>query len=45
MNIQPLFFTSKFEFQKAYPVKFLKEAENEKTHHNGGFFILAPRRE
>ena len=27
MNIQPLFFTSQFEFQKVNPAKFLKETE------------------
>ncbi len=37
MNIQPLFFTSQFEFQKAYPVKFLKETETKKPTIAVGF--------
>ncbi len=37
MNMQPLFFTSQFEFQKVYPFKFLKETETKKPTIAVGF--------
>ncbi len=40
MNMQPLFFTSQFEFQKGYPFKFLKETETKKPTITVGFFMM-----